>query len=99
MSKLALLNLNPYYANSTTDYTLRLDLSMHEHGGQRAGKQQVYVKRLTAPYVDSRDAADVTWAGQSFSNATAGGQLRIQLLGGNNIVEVRGSEAVLVFFE
>lgn len=100
LSKLAIINLTPYYANSTTDFTARMDLSTHRwHGWHGTDKQShAYVKRLTAPYVNTADAADVTWAGQSFQNATANGQLEVERVAGDGIVQVRGSEAVLVFF-
>ncbi|CAJ2508329.1 Uu.00g133550.m01.CDS01 [Anthostomella pinea] len=111
LSKLAVVNLRPYYANLTTDYTVSIDISAHimggalnpkhhgpqPHYGGDATATQAYVKRLTAPYVDAKDAADVTWAGQSFANGSAIGQVRKEVVGDDGIVSVRGSEAVLVF--
>ena len=95
ISKLALINLQPYYANSTSDFTVSLDIS-----GVVADSscEQASLKRLTAPYVDSKDAADVTWAGQSFVNGTASGELMVESIRQDGVVQVRGSEAVLVSF-
>ena len=53
---------------------------------------------MTAPYVDTLDAADVKWAGQNFFNGTATGVLQAEEVGSAGVVEVRGSEAVLLFF-
>ena len=95
VSKLALINLQPYYANSTSDFTVSLDISgVVAH----SGCEQASLKRLTAPYVDSKDAADVTWAGQSFVNGTASGELMVESIRQDGVVQVRGSEAVLVSF-
>lgn len=93
LSKLALMNMTPYYANSMSDYTFRFDLSQHcdQHG-------KAFVKRMTAPYVDTGDTQMVAWAGQSFENGSASGEVVIEELGHRGIVEVRGTEAVLVLF-
>ncbi|TKA25453.1 hypothetical protein B0A50_06320 [Salinomyces thailandicus] len=110
LSKLAIINLHPYYANSTSDYTASIDLLAYAHQshdewqgkgwygrhGERGGKQP-YLKRLTAPYTNEKDEAKVTWAGQAFTNATANGAVRTERLGWEGVVRVRGSEAVLVF--
>ncbi|KAK5128100.1 hypothetical protein LTR08_004205 [Meristemomyces frigidus] len=98
LSKIALLNLQPYYANSTSDYSASIDISAHMHYRWH-GEPQAWVKRLTAPYVNSSNAADVKWAGQTFSNGTASGSVEVENVGRNGVVELRGSEAVLVFFD
>jgi hypothetical protein len=56
------------------------------------------LKRMTAPHVDEKDTSKATWAGQSFENGTAVGDVEIEELGADRFVNVRGSEAVLVFF-
>lgn len=96
LSKLAILNLNPYFANSTSSYTIKFDIS----GAQtHAGKNQpVFVKRLTAPHVDEGNGNKTTWAGQTFPRGKAKGNMEIEEVGTDGVVKVRGSEAVLVFF-
>ncbi|GAB7359859.1 hypothetical protein MBLNU230_g7387t1 [Neophaeotheca triangularis] len=89
VSKVALLNMNPYYANSTQDYTVSI-----ENPGDEVG----YVKRMTAPYVDTGDTTLATWAGQSFEQGTAVGEFDIEELEVGGTVSVRGSEAVLIFY-
>lgn len=91
VSKVALINMNPYYANSTEDYTMTFKNPVPRTG---------YVKRMTAPYVDTGDTSLTTWAGQSFQNGTAKGEIEVEELdcyGGT--VRVRGSEAVLIFYD
>jgi hypothetical protein len=53
---------------------------------------------MTAPGLDSKDVRAVTWAGQSYENGTASGALDVESLV-DGAVTVRGSEAVLVFFD
>jgi hypothetical protein len=48
--------------------------------------------------VDETDAAKVTWAGQSFRNGEAVGEVAAERLGPNEKVAVKESEAVLVTF-
>ena len=98
LSKLALLNMTPYYANSTSDYVASFNV-FGEGGNGRHGGEQAWVKRMTAPYVDTKDSTQVTWSGQSFKNGTAQGSLKIETPSRDGVVEVRGSEAVLVFFD
>jgi len=93
LSKLALVNLAPYYANSTSDSTVSLDISHHSHA------HRGWAKRMTSPFVDEKDSAKATWAGQSFENGTASGGLNIEEVGQGSVVRVRGSEALLVFFD
>ncbi|GAB1738351.1 hypothetical protein NU219Hw_g3162t1 [Hortaea werneckii] len=110
LSKLAIVNMHPYYANSTEDFSASIDLSEHIHGSKgwhgwhgwhgwskEEGKQDVYAKRLTAPYTDETDAAKVTWAGQTFINGTADGEVQEERIDKDGIVHVRGSEALLIF--
>jgi hypothetical protein len=90
VDKLALVNMQPYYANSTEDYTVSFKLP-----GQAAAS----LKRMTAPHVDEKDTAKSTWAGQSFENGSAVGEVEIEEVGDDRVVAVRGSEAVLISFE
>ncbi|KAI5362579.1 Putative glycoside hydrolase, family 5, glycoside hydrolase superfamily, beta-glucuronidase [Septoria linicola] len=98
LSKLALINTKPYYVNSTSDYTASFNVFEGEKGYGRHGRRQAWVKRMTAPHVNEKDSSKVTWAGQSFRNATADGEVCIEKVGADGIVSVRGSEAVLVFY-
>jgi hypothetical protein len=88
--KLVALNMKPFYAGQGTASTLWLNIGEH---------QGATVKRMTAPSVDEKDAAKVTWAGQSFRNGRAAGNVAIENLGPNEMVAVRDSEAVLVTFK
>ncbi|KAJ7137661.1 hypothetical protein C8R44DRAFT_607044 [Mycena epipterygia] len=57
---------------------------------------RVTLKRLTAPGNDETDSDLVTWAGQAWTNGTAvGKEVREAVRDGK--IEIRGSEAVLVF--
>ena len=93
LSKVALINMTPYFANSTSDFSVEIDLSQY-YAGHRAG---AWVKRMTAPYVDEGATTNVTWAGQSFEQGEPMGQMSIEHIGGSETLAVRGSEAVLVF--
>ncbi|KAK1574398.1 glycoside hydrolase family 79 protein [Colletotrichum navitas] len=95
VSKLALVNMKPYYANSTSDHTVRLDLSALARAGKGGG---VRAKRMTAPYVNTGDSKLATWAGQAFPQGEPVGETAIETIGDDGAVEVRGSQAVLVFF-
>ncbi|EME84041.1 glycoside hydrolase family 79 protein [Pseudocercospora fijiensis CIRAD86] len=100
LSKLALINMKPYYANSTDDYTAEFNVFAEQKSYARFGHgRQAYVKRLTAPTVDEKLTEKVTWAGQSFKEAKVEGEVAIERVGSDGIVKVRGSEAVLVFFD
>jgi hypothetical protein len=93
LNKLALVNMQPYYANSTSDFAVKVDLS--EMVGRENG---LSAKRLTAPYIQSGNSSQVSWAGQSFPQGEAVGDMEVETIGEDNVVSVRGSEAVLVFF-
>ncbi|EUC46700.1 glycoside hydrolase family 79 protein [Bipolaris oryzae ATCC 44560] len=95
VAKVALVNMNPYYANSTGDFTVKVGL-----GGVLEGEGEgvVRVKRMTAPFVDSKDSKVTTWAGQSFPQGKVVGEMEIEVVE-DGVVSVRGSEAVLVFFD
>ncbi|EFQ29638.1 glycoside hydrolase family 79 protein [Colletotrichum graminicola] len=95
VSKLALVNMKPYYASSTSDYTVRLDLSDLVRAGTGGS---VRAKRMTAPYVNTGDSKLSTWAGQAFPQGEPVGETVVETVGDDGVVEVRGSEAVLVFF-
>lgn len=86
LSKLALLNMKPYYGNTTDDYTVAFEI-----GGKGT------LKRMTAPVVDEKDSDMVTWAGQSFKSGEASGEARTEDVEG--VVRVRGSEAVLISYD
>jgi hypothetical protein len=103
-----LINTNPYYANSTEDFSVAFNISSTSentrhtsgYGGllHESDEKHAWVKRMTAPSVDTKDTSRSTWAGQSFENGDALGELDIERVDGNGIVRVRGSEAVLIFF-
>ncbi|KDN61933.1 putative glycoside hydrolase family 79 protein [Colletotrichum sublineola] len=95
VSKLALVNTEPYYADSTSNYTVRLDLSTLMDPGKGGS---VRAKRMTAPYVNTGDSNLSTWAGQAFPQGEPVGDMVIETIGADGAVEVRGSQAVLVFF-
>ncbi|KAH0154431.1 glycoside hydrolase family 79 protein, partial [Aureobasidium melanogenum] len=96
LNKLAIINSKPYYANSTSDFTAILDISKYGHSkkGIRA-----WLKRLSAPYINEGNANNTTWAGQAFDQGHGTGDLLIETVGRDGLVHVRGSEAVLVFFD
>lgn len=95
VTKLALINMNPYYPSSTSDFSQSFEVPASLRHGQSA----TYIKRMTAPYVDEKSTANATWAGQSFENGTAVGDVKIEELGKDGTVKVRGSEAILIFFD
>lgn len=97
LSKLALVNMKPYYANSTSDFAASFQVLSGQSDHGRHGNRQAWVKRMTAPHVNEQDTEKVTWAGQSFKEAKADGEVKIEEVGKNGIVKVRGSETVLVF--
>jgi len=102
LTKLAILNMNPYYANSTEDFTMSVDVAAHvaaARGHKPSFGPQAYVKRLTAPHIDEGNSSVVTWAGQEFSQGVAQRTLDVEHVGRDGIVRVRGSEALLVFFD
>lgn len=98
LDKLALVNMHPYYQNSTEDYSVSFKLPSQK-GRTGHGRSSVSVKRMTAPHVDEKDTAKATWAGQSFENGTAVGEVDVESVGEDQVVKVRGSEAVLVFYD
>jgi hypothetical protein len=90
LARLVVLNMKPYYAGQeAAPTTLSVDIGKHKGAT---------VKRMTAPSVDEKDAARVTWAGQSFKDGEAVGELMVERLGPGKAVSVRDSEAVLVTF-
>ncbi|KAJ0114001.1 glycoside hydrolase family 79 protein [Diaporthe amygdali] len=93
LSKIALINMKPFYKNSTEDFTVTVDLSQYTQDLESPAQ----LKRMTAPYVDEGKTENVTWAGQSFKNGDPIGELNIEEIGQDGLVEVRGSEAVLIF--
>lgn len=95
VAKVALVNMNPYHANSTSDFAVNVDLSGTL--GMNAGQGRVHAKRLTAPYVDTKDSSLASWAGQAFPQGEAVGGMVVETVEESGVVRVRGSEAVLVF--
>ncbi|KAJ7444823.1 hypothetical protein FB451DRAFT_1104514, partial [Mycena latifolia] len=59
-------------------------------------RRSATLKRLTAPGNDETDSDLVTWAGQAWTNGTAQGKEVLEAVKDGKI-EIRGSEAVLVF--
>ncbi|KAJ6276780.1 glycoside hydrolase [Bipolaris maydis] len=98
VAKVALVNMNPFYANSTADFTVTVGLGGVLEEEEEESKRVVRVKRMTAPFVDSKDNKVATWAGQSFPQGEAVGKMDIEVVE-DRVVSVRGSEAVLVFFD
>lgn len=95
LSKIALINMKPFYKNSTEDFTVTVDLSQYTQELESPAQ----LKRMTAPYVDEGKTENTTWAGQSFKNGEPTGELDIEEIGEDGLVEVRGSEAVLIFLD
>ena len=59
---------------------------------------KIQAKRLTAPYVDTKETHLVTWAGQSYKYAAPEGPVAIEdLSSASGKITLRNSEAVLVF--
>ena len=95
--RIVLLNTQPYYANSTSDGTQTIDLSSFLSANSSA---TAYVKRMTSPYIDTKDSTQCTWAGQSYKTGSAAGTLSIDKLQANGTtVSIRGSEALLIFLQ
>ncbi|KAF2227320.1 glycoside hydrolase family 79 protein [Elsinoe ampelina] len=92
VGKLVLVNSTPWYGNTTQDGTREVGLGEYTLGAK------AWVKRLTAPKVDEKDGAKTTWAGQAFPLGEAVGEAVVEEVEGG-VVRVRGSEAVLVFFD
>jgi len=93
--------MKPYYANSTEDFTISVNVAAHAaaaRGHRPSLGPQAYVKRLTAPHIDEGNSSVVTWAGQEFSHGMAQGTIDVEHAGRDGIVRVRGSEALIVFF-
>ncbi|KAI0065099.1 hypothetical protein BV25DRAFT_1822212 [Artomyces pyxidatus] len=96
LSRLVILNMAHRNITTTPDEAAAVAVTVHlsnilgENGGD-----QVKVKRLTAPGMDSTDAAATAWAGQTYFNGTATGDETIEGLDQGR-VEVGGSEGVLV---
>ncbi|KAH8750729.1 hypothetical protein F5883DRAFT_373137, partial [Diaporthe sp. PMI_573] len=95
LSKIALINMKPFYKNSTGDFTVTVDLSQYTQDLDSPAQ----LKRMTAPYVDEGKTEATTWAGQSFKNGDPTGALDIEEIGPDGLVNVRGSEAVLIFLD
>jgi hypothetical protein len=95
ISKLALVNMKPYYANAASNLSVQVDLSWLAHAGNSSC---IYAKRLTAPFVDTGNSSLSTWAGQSFPMGDPEGEMDIEIVNDDAIVSIRGSEALLIFF-
>ncbi|KAK4168227.1 hypothetical protein QBC43DRAFT_228741, partial [Cladorrhinum sp. PSN259] len=91
VKRVVLLNMRAYYAGQNGKRgEVAVDLGV---GGEGA-----VVKRMTAPSVDEKDSGKVTWAGQSFRNGDAVGNVEAEKVEEGGKVLVRDSEAVLVTF-
>jgi len=101
LSKVALVNMKPYYANSTSDFSVQIDLSAAAvaAAANSTGSQTLRLKRLTAPHVDTKNNSLTSWAGQAFPMGEPVGQMVVETVAKDRVVRVRGSEAVLVFFD
>ncbi|KAM7195553.1 beta-glucuronidase [Naviculisporaceae sp. PSN 640] len=89
--RLVILNMKPYYkGGSAPRRTVDVDIGAH---------QGATVKRMTAPSVDEKFTGNVTWAGQSFMDGPAVGEVVVEDVPVNGKVAVRDSEAVLVIFK
>jgi len=93
LAKMVILNMKPYYAGGDVARSeVVLDI-----GGEHSGAT---VKRMTAPSVDEKDSAKVTWAGQSFRNGVAVGEFTEETIeAGSGKVTVKDSEGVLITFK
>ncbi|KAK3984674.1 hypothetical protein QBC44DRAFT_387493 [Cladorrhinum sp. PSN332] len=88
--RVLLLNMRPYYAGQKDGKGRgEVWVDLGKHGGGE-------VKRMTAPSVDEKDSGKVTWAGQSFRDGNAVGDVAVERLGEGDKVLVRDSEAVLI---
>ncbi|GJJ08933.1 hypothetical protein Clacol_003153 [Clathrus columnatus] len=91
--------INTAISNITTpakeNGSVVVDLKPFLNSKQRSN--DVVVKRMTSPGVDSKNSDLATWAGQAFTNGTASGREVVETLKDGEVT-VRGSEAVLVFF-
>ncbi|KKY31934.1 putative glycoside hydrolase family 79 protein [Diaporthe ampelina] len=83
LSKIALINMKPFYKNSTEDFTVTVDLSQYTQDLESPAQ----LKRMTAPYVDEGKTEKTTWAGQSFKNGEPTGELDIEEIGQDGLVE------------
>jgi hypothetical protein len=87
--------MKPFYANSTDNFSVHVDLS----GAVGSDGGCLGVKRLTAPFVNTGNSSLTSWAGQSFPQGEPMGNVVVEAVGTDAVVNVRGSEAVLVFFD
>jgi len=95
--KLALINWAPYNTTVPNDTKKAVTLDIRQWVEKRGrGYKTVTAKRLTAPGIDTKDSDLVTWAGQAFTNGTAVGREKIERIE-DGVVNLRGSEALLVF--
>jgi hypothetical protein len=95
ISKLALVNVEPYYVNSTFEFSVGVDLSLLANADNNSC---IHAKRLTAPLINTSNNSLTTWAGQSFPMGDSKGEMGIETVNDNAIVSVRGSEALLIYF-
>lgn len=90
--KVALLNLQIY---NETETTTRPTASFDISSLLSSPGQEISIRRLQAPGADTLFANVTTWAGQSFENGTANGEVvEEKVVGG--VVMVEASSAVLV---
>ncbi|CAE6450043.1 unnamed protein product, partial [Rhizoctonia solani] len=90
LTKLALINFSIF--NKTNASGDAPGIRVYIGGsGSRASR----LKRMTAPGLDEKNTDLVTWAGQTYTNGSADGRLKLEPVI-NNTVWVRDSEAVLI---
>lgn len=93
VKSVAVLNMRPYYTDQADDFAVNMNVAELVGSNEHCVAS---VKRMTAPCVDEKASESVTWAGQSFKDGTAQGGVHNERVGANNVVRVRGSEAVLI---
>lgn len=96
LSKVAIINMYLYYEGSTEDHTVTFDLSAQVN---ECKDSKAWMKRMTAPHVNEKDTTQVKWAGQSFESGTPEGEMDIEHVPSDAVIDVRGSEAVMIFFD
>jgi hypothetical protein len=92
LAKLALINLSVF--NKTNTIKDKDAPGVRVQIGNKGGKAS-WLKRMTAPGLDEKNADLVTWAGQAYTNGSATGKLTLEKVV-DNTVWVRDSEAVLI---
>jgi hypothetical protein len=94
-TKLAILNMQIYNSTQTDERPqLTVDLSSFAPPSTKA-----IARRLIAPGADVKTTSETTWAGQTFAQGTAEGDLVEETVGEDFVISIAASEAVLVTFQ